>query len=82
MTWVTAGVAAAGIAASLYSSNQASNDAKNANKKYAEGQQGGVEAATQLLSPYIQSSDAANRQLMIEMGLGSTLREQDYARYI
>ena len=77
MTWVTAGVAAAGIAASLYSSNEAENASYAASKKNEGGIEGGVAAATQLLTPYIQSSDAANRQLMIEMGLGSTLREQD-----
>jgi len=77
MTWVTAGVAAAGIAASLYSSNEAENASYAASKKNEGSIEGGVAAATQLLTPYIQSSDAANRQLMIEMGLGSTLREQD-----
>ena len=77
MTWVAAGVAAASIAASLYSSNQAKQDAKGANKEAREGLEGGISRAEELLGPYIESSEAARRQLMIEMGLGGSIRDKD-----
>lgn len=77
MSWVAAGVAAAGIAASLYSSNQASKDASGAANDAKAGLEGGVGRATELLSPYIESSEAANRQLMIELGMGGSLRGKD-----
>mgnify|MGYP005824807699 CR=1 FL=1 len=79
MTWLKVGAVAGTTVAGAVHDSKSRSDAKKADKAAAARLEAGYQDAEQRLSPYLESSEAANRQLMIEMGMGESIRERDLA---
>ena len=77
MSWYVVGTTVLTVGAGAYTSEKERKSNRRANMSAEERRQESVDKAGELLGPYIESSEAANRQLMIEMGLGDPLREDE-----
>lgn len=77
MTWAAIGVGAATVIGGAVSADKQADATKKSGKKLSSAQAAAqalneqrYQEAKQTLSPYLASSSIANRQLMIELGLG------------